>query len=472
MIPQQLAIVDLETTGTNPRHDRITEIGVCEMRDGAPGEEWSTLVNPGRRLSPFIERLTGIRNEMLVEAPRFADVAEALRNRLTGKVLVAHNARFDYGFLQSEFQRLGLPFDCQVLCTVKLSRRLFSQHRRHNLDTLIERYGLAVSDRHRALGDARAVREFLIRLQSEVSADALQQAVLVQLRQPSMPPHLAKTALEELPNGPGVYLFHGENDTLLYIGKSIAVRTRVRSHFADAGKNTKGMKLYRQVRRIDVIETAGELGALLLEARLVKQKAPIHNRRLRRCRDLFSIRLNVHAGDHPRPEIAALKNLSGDDLEHLFGLYRSRREAEKSLREIITAQGLCSRVLGLEQGRGACFGYQIKQCRGACLGLEPVPLHNARLLNALAAVKVRSWPFRAAVGIRETSPVNGRIDIHVFDRWCHLGTAHDEDGLQEIIDSPQPLPFDLDCYRILTRYLDRPGNRSDRINLPRPRPAC
>ena len=468
MTPQQLAILDLETTGTNPRHDRITEIGVCDLYDGVPGEEWSTLVNPGRRLSPFIERLTGIRNDMLAEAPRFADVAEALRTRLAGKILVAHNARFDHGFLQSEFQRLGLPFDCRVLCTVKLSRSLFPQHRRHNLDALIDRHGLAVADRHRALGDARAVREFLVKVRSEVPAEVLEKAVQVQLKQPALPPHLARTALEELPNGPGVYLFHGDNDALLYIGKSVAIRNRVRSHFAGAGRHTKSTKLFRQVRRIDFIETAGELGALLLEARLVKQKAPIHNRRLRRSRDLFSIRLLDNADGRPQPQIAALRNLAGDELDCLFGLFRSRREAEKYLREMITTQGLCKRVLGLEKGRGACFGYQIKQCRGACVDREPVALHDARLQIALATLKVRSWPFREALGIRESAPQGGRTDIHVFDRWCHLGTAHDEAELQEILASPQPLPFDLDCYKILTRYLDRRDAPGQRINLPRP----
>lgn len=468
MISQQLAILDLETTGTNPRHDRITEIGLCEVNKGELVGEWSTLVNPGRRLSPFIERLTGIRNAMLADAPSFAEVAETLRAKLAGKILVAHNARFDYGFLQSEFQRLGLSFECQDLCTVKLSRSLFPQHRRHNLDALIERHGLAVTDRHRALGDARAVREFLLRIQAEVPAETLERACQTQLKQPSLPAHLSKTDLEELPNGPGVYLLHGENDSLLYVGKSIAIRKRVRSHFAGGGRNTKGIKLSRQTRRIDFIETAGELGALLLEARLVKEHAPIHNRRLRRSRDLFSIRLAGDADGQPQPQVSALRNLSGHDLDALYGLFRSRREADKCLREIIISQGLCNRVLGLEKGRGACFGYQIRQCRGACLGLEKPALHNARLLNALAALKVRSWPFRAAVGIRETAAEGARTDIHVFDRWCHLGTAHDEEELREILTSPQPLPFDLDCYKILTRYLDRKNRRGDCINLLRP----
>ncbi|HKL48291.1 MAG TPA: exonuclease domain-containing protein [Desulfuromonadales bacterium] len=469
MIPDRFVFIDLETTGTNASRDRITEVGLCEVLNGELVEEWSTLVNPGKSISPFIEQLTGISTAMVAEAPRFEDLADELFDRLRGKILVAHNARFDTGFLKSEFRRLDIPFQEKTLCTLKLSRTIYPQHRRHNLDALIERHGLGAQDRHRALGDARATWKFFEKVRLEQSPDIIEKALQKQLKKQSLPPHLPAEQIEQLPSSAGVYLFYGENDAILYVGKSIDIRSRVNSHFSEDHRAHKGMRLSQQVRRIDFIETAGELGALLLEARLVKDMTPIHNRRLRRTRDLFSIRLLAGKNDGSKPQIVSHRGLCGEDLEGLFGLFRSRRKAEEGLRDIIQDQGLCNRVLGLDKGTGACFNYQIRKCRGACVGKEPLPLHEARLVNALAALKMRSWPFSGPVGIRERSRKDDRTDIHVFDRWCHLGTADSEDRLRDILSCPSPLPFDLDSYKILTRFLDsRDDSDADLLDLSQP----
>ena len=171
-----LAIVDLETTGAHPAWDRVTEIAVVEVQDGEVASEWSTLVNPGTSIPPAIQALTGITNDMVADAPAFGDLAQELFERLAGRVFVAHNARFDYGFLRHEFERAGLRFQARTLCTVKLSRRLYPGHARHNLDSLIDRHGLRCPARHRALGDARAVWQFLRVAAEERGAAALQSA--------------------------------------------------------------------------------------------------------------------------------------------------------------------------------------------------------------------------------------------------------------------------------------------------------
>lgn len=469
MIPEHLVFIDLETTGTNTLHDRITEVGLCEVRNGQLVGEWSTLVNPGKAIPPYIEKLTGITTAMVADAPRFADIARELQGKLAGKVLVAHNARFDYGFLKSEFRRQAIDFQEKTVCTVKLSRALFPQQSRHNLDVLIDRHGLEVFDRHRALGDARVTREFFAKMCREQPPEIIANAIKNQLKKPSLPPHLPAEQMQRLPSSPGVYLFYGENDTVLYVGKSVDIRARVQAHFAGDHRVRKGMRLSQQVRRIDCIETAGDLGALLLEARLVKELVPIHNRRLRRTRDLFSIRLVADGQGASQVQLVSLKGLRSDDLAQLFGLFRSRRQADSTLRQIISAHGLCNRVLGLEKGQGACFNHQIRKCRGACVGREPLPLHEVRLRSALSGLKMRSWPFRGVIGIRERTP-EGRSEIHIFDHWCHLGTADCEDRLRELLETPEPLPFDLDSYRILSRFLDRRAGTADVINLAGLRP--
>jgi len=185
MLDQPLAFLDLETTGTSPARDRIIEIGLCLVEGGRLIEEWSTLVNPQAPIPPFIERYTGITGAMVEGAPTFAEVGGELLARLDGRLLVAHNAPFDYGFLRHEFSRRQTPFASAVLCTVQLSRRLFPGERRHGLDAVIARHGLSCDHRHRALGDARVLWDFLRQLQRELPAAAVVGAVRAVVKVPA-----------------------------------------------------------------------------------------------------------------------------------------------------------------------------------------------------------------------------------------------------------------------------------------------
>ncbi|HET9351748.1 MAG TPA: 3'-5' exonuclease, partial [Burkholderiales bacterium] len=166
----RLAIVDVETTGSDPAGDRITEIAVLQTEGGTLSAQWSTLVNPGRPIPGVIQALTGISPEMVAAAPRFAEIAGELEERLAGRVLVAHNARFDYGFLRREFERAGINYRAKTLCTVRLSRRLYPDTGGHDLDSLIERHRLECAPRHRALPDAAALWQFL-RIAAEEHGD-------------------------------------------------------------------------------------------------------------------------------------------------------------------------------------------------------------------------------------------------------------------------------------------------------------
>ena len=180
MLRQPLIFLDLETTGMTATHERITEIGLVEVANGEFVGSWSQLVNPQKDIPPFIAALTGISDEMVEHAPTFGELAPGLFERLEGKLLIAHNARFDYGFLKSEFERVGLCYQPRVLCTVKLSRKLFPEHRRHNLDSVIERHGLSCGARHRALGDAEVLWQFLQKIEAEVEAGRIDAALQAQ----------------------------------------------------------------------------------------------------------------------------------------------------------------------------------------------------------------------------------------------------------------------------------------------------
>src|ERR1051325_1873776 len=239
-----LAIVDLETTGTRPAIDRVTEIAGLEVDGFEVSAQWSTLVNPGGVIPAEIQALTGITHEMVAKAPRFRDIAEELYERLAGRVFVAHNARFDYGFLRREFDRARLRFQARTLCSVRLSRRLYPGGR-HDLDSVMERHGIHCRARHRALGDAEALWDFLQCAAQDHGEEVLAVAARQAAKQPALPPHLEREAIDAIPEAPGVYLFYGESGAPLYIGMSRGMRSRVQQHFYSSASWT------REVRRVE-----------------------------------------------------------------------------------------------------------------------------------------------------------------------------------------------------------------------------
>jgi DNA polymerase-3 subunit epsilon len=455
MLPTALAFIDLETTGANPVIDRITEIGLIEVVDGVVST-WSTLVNPQRGIPEFIQRLTGIHNEMVADAPTFAEVAGELRARLEGKLFIAHNARFDYGFVKNEFQRLGNRFQAEVLCTVRLSRKLFPEHHKHNLDSLIARHGLHADGRHRALADAELIWQFWQQVRRDQPEDALLAALSHQLKRPTLPPHLDPAVLDDLPEAPGVYLFHGEGDLCLYAGKSVNLRQRVYSHFSADTREYKEMNLSQQVRRLEWHETVGEVGALLLESRLVKRLKPLHNRRLREHPEICAWRLEeVEPGDF-RPRLVYAEDVDLGAADNLYGPFNSKREATNTLRKIAEAYKLCPTLLGLEQPNKtprACFAYQVQQCRGACMGKEPRGQHSARLMTALAKLKLKPWPWPGPVALIERDDFRDVEDAHVLSGWRYLGTAHNDAELHELLQQDTQVAFDPDIYKLLKTQL-------------------
>ena len=440
-----LAFVDLETTGATATQDRITEIGIILVDDSGV-REWSSLVNPETRISGFIESLTGISNEMVSEAPRFCDLASRVYKMLEGRIFVAHNARFDYAFLKQSFLREGINFSTKTLCTVKLSRRLYPDQPKHNLDTLIKLHGLLVSGRHRALADAQLIHQFWEKIQGTIPQETIQSAVKALLGRPSTPTHIDLTMIDGLPESPGVYLFYGENDLPLYVGKSVNIRQRVMSHFTADVTSAKEMSLSQQVRRIEHIRTGGEIGALLKEAALVKKLQPTHNRQLRRNNELCSIQLKEET-DGLQVHVAYANDLDFAKTSNLYGLFKSKREALKTLTEIAEEHSLCKTVIGLEKAKSgsACFGRQLKKCRGACIGDEPRLAHDARLLSGLGKLKIRTWPFDGPAYLKEGE------EMLLIENWAYLGSARSEEDIWEMLNG-KSAQFDKDTYKILSKF--------------------
>jgi DNA polymerase III subunit epsilon len=439
----RIACVDLETTGGHAARDRVIEAGIVLMEDGAVVDEYATLVNPGTRIPRAIQQFTGITEAMVADAPPFEAVAGTIAARLEGRLFVAHNARFDYGFLRSEFRRLGRRLRAPVLCTVRLSRALSPGERGHNLDAVMQRHGIGCDARHRALGDARVLAEFLRIARERRPAAELDTLVARLTAAPRLPPQLDPALVDEIPEGPGVYLFYGEADALLHVGKAKNLASRVLAHFADPRAKLE-QQLAGLVRRIEWIETAGEFGALVTEARLARTRKPLLNRKRRDAGELWAISLRSD-GAMPLATFESFDAL--DDPGASYGMFRRRIDAERALHGLLRGHALCAKWLGVEQAEGSCVGYPLGRCRGVCVGKETPALHGVRARLALAGLKRREWPFPGPIGIRERD-WRGVEETRVFDHWCCAGE-----------------PFDPDIYRILTRFLERPP-RGARIVAP------
>jgi DNA polymerase-3 subunit epsilon len=461
---QDLVFVDLETTGGSAAYDRIIEVGIVRVTNGEFVEEWSSLVNPERPVSAYIEAFTGISSDMVAAAPLFGEIAAIVRQKLQGALFVAHNARFDYSFLRSEFQKADMSFSAKVLCTVKLSRRLFPEYARHNLDVVIERNGLTCSARHRALGDARVLHDFWCKLRRDIADPQLADAVRTVLGTHELPAHLPPGLADDLPEGTGVYRFFGEGDALLYVGKANSLRSRVCSHFAAKDPGSIDHRLAGQVRRVDWVETAGELGAMLREAEWIRNQRPLYNRRTKHQAQPHTLRLGAsQAPDRAHlVDAVAIDGVNLADLMQCFGVFHSEKDARKALSDIARAHALCLKVLGLEDGGpGSCVAYQMGKCRGACVGKEPLILHRTRLQLALSSLKLKAWPFPGRIALRERNARGGMpefmrsTDLHVIDHWVYLGTARTEEELAEFGARESSAEFDVDVYRILVRYFGK-----------------
>jgi DNA polymerase-3 subunit epsilon len=442
-----LAFVDIETTGSHFERDRITEVGIKSLIDGQV-DTWVSLINPQAFIPYNIQSLTGIRPDMVSQQPPFEELASEIARELEGKIFVAHNARFDYGFLKASFKRVGIDFKPKVLCTVKLSRLLFPQQVRHNLDTIISAHGLQISSRHRALGDADLLLQFWQVCEAKLGREALKAAVNQLIGNASLPSNIDKALVDTIPEKPGCYIFYGENKVPLYIGKSISLRSRVMGHFQGALTLRKEMKLSLQIRDIDWIETSGELGALILESRLIKERMPSMNIKLRRSKDLCAWKLELDDSGLLTPHLVGHRELDPGVQDNLYGLFYSKREAHSYLKAIAKKHRLCEALLGLEkriEGK-ACFGYQVKQCGGACIGSSPIDLHNLQLKTVLDLFKVQVWPYSGPIAIKEAG------HLHVINQWRYLGTAINEAELYELADSREG-EFDLDIYKILKKAL-------------------
>jgi len=444
-------VVDVETTGGRPDREHIIEVGLARIQQGQIQQTYAQLINPGTTIPSFITSLTGITNQQVQDAPTFDQVADQIHAFLTQGLFVAHNARFDYGFLQAELDRSGYSLPYKYLCTVKLARQLIPEISKYNLDAIINHCHLACPNRHRALDDALVLGQFIDWANQNFGSDTVNQAIKTVTKSVSIPKHLDSQAIDNIPNQPGIYQFIGEQDTPIYIGKSLHLKDRVRSHFTTSA-NLKDQQLYQQTKHITYQTTAGELGALIRESEQIKSQLPLYNRQLRKPKLLTVLLQKTNQNGYHTVEIQRLKQIDNSQLAQILGVHKSPSQAKQKLTKLAKQHQLCPILLGLETpSKSGCFSRHLHQCQGACLGQESAVSYNLRFTQTFYKHRVQSWPFTGPIIVTEQSDI--WHEQHLIHQWIYFGRITTDKQHQTTDTQLSTQQFEWDTYKILSKHL-------------------
>ncbi|MBD7917113.1 DEDD exonuclease domain-containing protein [Cellulomonas sp. Sa3CUA2] len=454
-------VVDLETTGGRPGDDAITEIGAVKVRGGEVLGEFQTLVDPGGPVPPFIQVLTGITTSMLVGAPTIAQVLPGFLEFARGSVLVAHNAPFDVGFLRAAAARCDRAWPgFQVVDTVRLARRvvLRDEAPNHKLSTLAALFGAVETPNHRALADARATVDVLHALLGRLAPLGVTHLEDLATATDPVPADVRRRSglADGLPDAPGVYLFRGPREEVLYVGVSTtSLRRRVRSYFTSSEKRGRMTEMVRLAVRVDPVVCASPLEARVRELRLIAEHAPRYNRRSRSPERMPWVRLT----DEPFPRLSVVRDVR-EGAAHI-GPFASRALAQQAVDALHATFPVrqCTGRLPAQPAPGAhaCVLAEVGRCGAPCVGGQDVagyaPVAEAvreamtgdpRDVARAHAARIRTLAtqerFEEAAGVRDrlTAFVRGaaRAQRHARAATCReLGAARrtDEGGWELVL---------------------------------------
>ena len=281
------SILDVETTGGKYNEEGITEIAIYRFDVEKIIDQFISLINPEIPIQPFVQQLTGINNKMLINAPKFYQIAKRVLEITDNSILVAHNSSFDYRMLKIEFDRLGYEFNIPQLCTVKLSKKIIPNLDSYKLGNLVKSVGIPISNRHRASGDALATVELFKLLLIKDTEKVIVNNLIIETKVSSK--NKWQKLINKLPNEVGIYYFHDENGKIIYIGKSNNLKNRVNQHLT--GKSKKSLNIQLEIFDISFERTGSELIALLKENIEINKHSPKFNKLLKKNIKKFCLEL-------------------------------------------------------------------------------------------------------------------------------------------------------------------------------------
>jgi len=397
-------VVDLETTGTRAGDAAITEIGAVKVRGGEVLGEFQSLVNAGRPVPAFIARLTGITSAMVADAPEIQLVLPSFLEWARGGVLVAHNAPFDIGFLKAACAELDYPWPgFTVVDTVPLARRVITRDevRNHKLSTLAELFRAEVTPEHRALADARATVDVLHGILGRLGSMGVTHLEDLATAADPVPPEIRRkrSLADDLPEAPGVYLFRGPNDEVLYVGTSTNIRKRVRSYFTAAEKRQRITEMVRIAHAVTPVVCATPLEAAVRELRLIVEHAPRYNRRSKHPERYSWVRLTEEA--YPRLSIVHEVRSA---VPHIgpYPSARAAREAVDALHDALALRQCVARLPAVSKAAGSpCALAGMARCCAPCLAVADPKSEYATVVSAAEhALACDPAPVVRALGAR------------------------------------------------------------------------
>lgn len=376
------AIVDIETTGGYAAANGITEISIHVFDGNTVTEKFETLINPGQPIPYYITSMTGISDKMVAKAPKFEEVAEKIYTILHDKIFVAHNVNFDYSFINSHLKEAGFDINCKKLCTVRLSRKIFSGFPSYSLGNLCQSLGITINDRHRAGGDTAATVQLFQMLLQNDKEQHIQKSLQRNSKEAILPPHVPKEHFNQLPYTPGVYYFHNEKGKVVYVGKANNIRYRVNSHFSNNSESRQKQNFMQHVHAISFQTCGTELMACILESAEIKKRWPSFNSSQKRWEDVYGIFLYEDQNGYQR--LAIDKNRKRLNPVHSFHYLV---DGHATIRKLIKDFGLCPKLCFIQKDPGKCEGIIEGYCHAACEQKEPAEVYNERVKKACESLQ-------------------------------------------------------------------------------------
>lgn len=451
-----LAFIDLKTTGLRPNKDKIIGIAITVLSAGEIKNRWNQFINPQKKMSSHTQHMTGITHDLVKKAPSFAEIALELNTILKNKTLVAYNVEFVYGFLKNELLNVQIDLNEKTLCTTKLSRLLFPELKQHAMNAIQKHLNLEIEKNSAIFSDIELMMEFFKKIPEFIALEDLSKMIDSLIQQPIISSVATLQHKNNIPDSHGIYRFYDEKNILLYIGKSTSLQKRIFSHFKKDNNSYKEIQLSAQVKKVDWIETVGEMGSLLLESIYIKKYMPIFNRLLKKSKPLFTIQSVINKNNYTCLQIVNLSEVKVKNLMDTYEVFTHKKDAEVLLKNLIRENSLCYHINNFVIKKGACFRHQINKCYGACDKKESADEYNSRILMALEKLDKNIWPYKGKISIRENCAATNKEEFHLFDKWTYLDTVkavnHDT---YSCIENEK---IDIDIYKILTRFLSKEDN--------------
>ena len=433
------AVVDLETTGGNPQKTRIIEIAIVVHNGRQVIEEFSSLVNPGESIPPFIQGMTGISNEMVAEAPTFAGIHDKVLKLTENKIFVAHNVRFDYGVLRNEYKRMNMRFQRQQLCTVRLSRKLYPELTSHSLGNLCRDLAVPVVNRHRAYGDAHATTLLLEYMLFNNRKEVDKHMVKDEMENTVLPHCISRKQIDELPEETGVYYFFDEMGKILYVGKSRNIRKRFVNHFSGDLQKKRFAQLKEHVADLNYEITGNELIALLRESADIKHWMPPFNKAQRKKKYRYGIYVEKNEDCY---EIKLRKiNGEGEPLRQ----FTNRNAAVQFLQRMVERHNLRPDFCDLQQNQWPD------------LPSMPTELeHNEGVALLQASMQ---HPYETFIVVEDGRNYGEQAFVMVEENRLSGYAFLDEDAVPdtpaELREYLWPLPDDQEMHQILRKWISK-----------------